>query len=198
MYVALKHAVLGLLVEREEYGHKLAALLDARLGPAFTVDPGSVYASLRNMELDGHVKVTRRELRGKQQRVYYRATAEGVEHYDEWVSGPLSREPLRGEMFLRFAMTDLPRVPVLRAAFEQLEQECLNDIAVCTAADLSGTLRDPVTWHTATRLLLDSGVLDRLNAEHAFIKRTLSVLRWAEREGVMPRAMLLEVVEASA
>lgn len=196
--MALKHAVLGMLVDRENYGHRLTVLLQRRLGPGFAVDSGTVYASLRNLEREGHVYVTRRETRGGQIRVYYRASPGGLDHFEEWMDGPLSREPLRGEMFLRFAMADVDRAPRLKAAFERLERECLNEIALHTITDLAGTVRDPVSWVVASRLLLDSGQIDRLNAELSFIKRTLSVLRWAEDQGIMPAAMLMEVVEASA
>jgi DNA-binding PadR family transcriptional regulator len=195
--VALKHAVLGLLVPRPNYGHMLATLLEGRLGPGFVIDSGTIYASLRNLENEGHVRVVRRDLRGHQVRVWYEITPSGVRHFEEWIDAPLSREPLRADMFLRFAMTELPRVPALRLGFEQLERECLTEIASCTRVDLVGTLPDPVTWDAAMGLLLQSGVLDRLNAERSFIRRALSVLRWAEAEGVLPRDMLLKVVEAS-
>jgi len=197
--VAVKHAILGLLVERRGYGHELVSRLEDRLGPGFAVSPGTVYASLKTLKDDGHIEVVRRTMRGDQVRVYYGTTPEGVEHFNGWMDEPLSREPLRGELYLKFAMTDICRVPMLREAFERLELECLAEIArYARGQNLADELTDPVPFDTATRLLLDSGVLDRLNADRAFIRRTLDVLRWAEETGTVPRAMLLEAVPASS
>jgi DNA-binding PadR family transcriptional regulator len=196
--VAVKHAVLGLLVERRSYGYELVARLEDRLGPGFAVPAGTVFTSLKTLKNDGHIRVARKSRRGDQVRVYYEPTAEGVEHLEQWMDEPLSREPMRGELFLRFALTDIGRVPMLREAFERLELECLAEIARHTRAqNVADELMDPVSWGTTARWLLDSGVLDRLNGEHAFIRRTLGVLRQAEASGVVPRAILLEAVSAS-
>lgn len=196
--VALKHAVLGMLVPRPAYGHMLVNQLEERLGPGFALDSGSIYASLRNLEEAGHIRVKKRESRGHQVRVYYEITPDGRRHYDEWLAAPLSRDPLRSDVYFRFAMAERAQVPTLRLAFEQLERECLTDIGRCTRINLAETLTDPVTWDAAQGLLLHSGVLDRLNAERAFIRRTLSFLRWAEANDVLPRDMLLRVLEASS
>lgn len=196
--MALKHAVLGMLVPRAAYGHMLANQLEERLGPGFAIDSGAIYASLRNLEGSGYIRVKKRELRGHQVRVYYEITPDGLRHYDEWLEAPLSRDLLRADMYFRFAMAERAQVPALRLSFEQLERECLTDIARCTRINLTDTLPDPVTWDAATGLLLHSAVLDKLNAERAFIRRTLSFLRWAEENDVLPRDMLLRVLEASS
>lgn len=196
--MALKHAVLGMLVPRPAYGHMLANQLEERLGPGFAIDAGAIYASLRNLESAGCIRVVRRQARGHQQRVYYEITPEGLRHYDEWLEAPLSRDLLRADMYFRFAMAERAQVPALRLAFEQLERECLTDIGRCTRINLADALTDPVTWDAAQGLLLHSGVLDRLNAERAFIRRTLSFLRWAEANDILPRNMLLRMLEASS
>lgn len=196
--MAVKHAVLGLLVERRSYGYELVSRLEDRLGPGFGVPAGTVFASLKTLKQDGHIRVVNKVTRGEQVRVYYDPTPAGVDHFEAWMDEPISREPLRGELYLKFALAGIGRVPMLRDAFERLERECLTELARCARSrNLADELTDPVPLDTATRLLLDSGVLDRLNADHAFIRRTLGVLRWAEAEGKVPRAMLLEAVPAS-
>jgi DNA-binding PadR family transcriptional regulator len=195
----VKHAILGLLVERRSYGHELVSRVQDRLGPGFAVSGGAVYASLRTLKDDGHIEVVKRTMRGDQVRVYYGPTPEGVDHFNGWLDEPPSREPLRGELYLKFAMIDIGRVPMLREGFERLELECLAQIArYARGQNLADELTDPVRLDTATRLLLDSAALDRLNADRAFIRRTLGVLRWAEETGAVPRAMLLEAIPASS
>jgi DNA-binding PadR family transcriptional regulator len=193
--VAVKHAVLGLLIERQSYGHELANRLDERLGPGFGVSAGAIYGSLKTLKDDGHIEVVKRVRRGEQMRVYYGSTHEGVQHFESWMEEPLGREPLRGELYMKFALTSVRRVPMLRDAFQRLELECLAEIAAhASAQQLVDELADPIPLAAATRLLLDSGVLDRLNADLAFIRRTLEVLRWAESQGNVPRSTLLEAV----
>jgi DNA-binding PadR family transcriptional regulator len=195
--VAVKHAVLGLLAERPGYGLELVSRLNERVGPNFAVPEGTVYTALSTLETEGLIRELKRVARGKITRVYYETTPDGETSFDAWMAEPIRREPLRGEVFLKFAMLTIRRIPVLRGEFERLELECLLDIAQQTQVDLAG-LPDPVPPAAATRFLLDSMALDRLNAELTGIRRALSVLRWAEAEGMVSLPMLLEAVPASS
>ena len=195
----IKHAVLGLLVERRGYGFELAGRLDDRLGAGLAVPSGTVYTSLSTLEREGLIQVAKKVVRGRQIRVYYEPTPAGVEHFRAWMDEPLGREPLRGELYLKFALLDAQRVPALREAFERLELECVAEIAAHSRSrSVAGELADPVPLTTAVRWLLDSSVLDHLNADLQFVGRTLAVLRRAEAEGTIPRAALMETVAPSA
>ena len=191
----IKHAVLGLLVERRGYGFELASRLGDRLGSGLAVPSGTVYTSLSTLERDGYIRVAKRVGRGRQIRVYYEPTLDGVEHFEQWMDEPLGREPLRGELYLKFALLDADRVPALREAFERLELECLAEIAEhARSRSLAGELADPVPLTMAARWLLDSSVLDHLNADLQFVSRTLEVLRRAEAEGNIPRTAVVETL----
>jgi DNA-binding PadR family transcriptional regulator len=194
----MKHAVLGLLVERRGYGHELVARLEDRLGPGFTVPPGTVYTSLETLERAGHIREVRRVMRGRQARVYFDATPDGTQNFAEWLEEPPVREPMRGELFLRLAMADPQHLPTLREGLERLELECLAAMAQHTRSrDLVDELSDPVPWATAARWLLDSGTLDRLNGDLNWIKRALGVLGDAQANGTVARAKLMEAVPSS-
>ncbi len=67
----IKHAVLGLLVERRGYGFELATRLRERLGSGLAVPNGTVYASLRALESDGLTQIAKRVVRGRQERIYF-------------------------------------------------------------------------------------------------------------------------------
>ncbi len=191
----VKHAVLGLLVERRGYGYDITNRLEERLGTRLAIPEGTVHTSIRNLKRAGHIEIVGRRFRGEQVAVVYGATETGRAEYEAWLEEPVARSPLRGELFLKFAMIERERVPKLREEFERLEMECLADIAAHTRSrPLADELSDPVSLRTAARLLVESGGLDQLNAELLFIKRTLGVLRWAETQGSIPRARLLEAV----
>jgi len=191
----VKHAVLGLLVERRGWGYDIHNRLSERLGPRLAIPEGTVHSSIRSLKRDGHVEVAGRKVRGEQVAVLYAATEAGCDEYESWFNEPVVRAPLRGELYLKFAMINAARVPRLRAEFERLELECLAEIgARARARPLADELSDPVPLPMVGRLLLDSGALDQLNAELMFIKRALGVLRWAETQGTVPRGRLLEAV----
>jgi DNA-binding PadR family transcriptional regulator len=193
----VKHAVLGLLVERRGYAYEVSQRLDERLGPHLAVTEGTVHSAMKTLRNAGHIEEVRRSWRGAQAAVWHAATDAGAAHYDEWMNETVAREPVRGELYLKFAMIDTRRLPRLREQFERLERECVADIAMQTRGrPLGDTLTDPVSMHTAAMLLIESAALDRLTGDLRFIKRTLTVLRWAETQGAVPRATLLEAVSS--
>jgi DNA-binding PadR family transcriptional regulator len=191
----VKHAVLGLITERRGYGYELSQRLSERLGPRLAVPEATVHSSIKTLKTAGHIEVVRRSFRGEQAAIWYGATEGGLVEYEAWLDEPVVREPVRREVYLKFAMIDATRVPRLLEQFQRLELECLAAIAAHTRArPLADELTDPVTLQTAARLLNESGALDHLNADLMFVKRTLGVLRWAEAEGSVPRDKLLEAV----
>jgi DNA-binding PadR family transcriptional regulator len=194
--LSVKHAVLGLIVERRGYGYEIANRLSERLGPRFVIPEGTVHSSIRGLKRAGHIKVVDRKFRGEQVAVVYGATETGVAEYRGWLDGPLLSEPVRDELYLKFAMVDVGRLSKFRQEFERLELECVAEIAACTRnIPLADELGDLVSWGVARRLLLDSRALDHLTSDLAFIRRTLGVLQWAEsQDGSVPRDRLLEAV----
>lgn len=189
----MKHAVLGLLVERRGYGFELATRLRERLGTGLAVPNGTVYTSLRTLESDGLTQVAKRVVRGRQERIYFEPTDAGVRAFEQWMDEPLSREPLRGDLFLKFALLDERRLPALREAFERLELECVAELAeLSRQRRLAEQLADPVPLMTAATWALEASVVDHLHADLRFVSRTLVVLRRAESDGSIPRAALIE------
>lgn len=198
--MAVKHAVLGLLMERRGYGYEVTQRLSERLGPQFAVPRGTVQSAIDALYKADEIDVVRRTRRGDQVAVWYGTNERGAGTFNTWLDGPLSREPMRDDLYLKFAMVDVRRLPKFIAEFERLELECVAEIAALThGRPLADEMADPVTWDTASRLLLDSRALDHLNGDLAFLRRTVSVLRWAESQDTVavPRARLLEAVSSS-
>jgi DNA-binding PadR family transcriptional regulator len=192
----VKHAVLGLLMERTGYGYDVANRLSERLGPGVAVSESTVHSSIKSLRNEGSIEFVRRTFRGDQVAVWYSTTRSGAGRYHGWLDEPLTLEPVRDELYLKFAMVDVGRLPRYRAEFKRLELECVAQIGAHTRGyPLADELTDPVSWGVARRLLLDSRALDYLNCNLAFIRRTLGVLRWAEAQGgAVPRDRLLEAL----
>jgi len=127
--MAIKHAILGLLLERRGYGYDLMQRLEARLGPAWQLNPSTVYAALdqledeglivaRESDRSGHVTSPRRASR----RVVYEATGRGVGAFEEWLARPtVQREPIRSELQLKVAVAREEDLPALLDSVDHAE-----------------------------------------------------------------------------
>lgn len=127
--MAVKHALLGLLLERRGYGYDLMRRLEERLGPAWQLNPSTVYAALDQLEEDGWIvagepprqEPVARERR-RVRRVVYEVTAEGVAAFESWVGRPSAdSEPIRGELQLKVATARSEDAPRLLDAIDHAE-----------------------------------------------------------------------------
>jgi DNA-binding PadR family transcriptional regulator len=124
--MAVKYAVLGLLLERRGYGYDLMQRLEERLGPAWQLNPSTVYAALDKLEVEeliegqqaGGDDRTQRRVR----RVVYEITERGREAFGQWIGRPSERqEPVRSELQLRLAAAREEDVPALLNAINHAE-----------------------------------------------------------------------------
>lgn len=125
----IKHAVLGLLLERPGYGYELMQRLEGRLEPAWQLNPSTVYAALERLE--GEALIASREFegpatgaraRGEARRVVYEATDEGRREFELWINRPSEQiEPVRGELQLKLAAAREEDVPALLDAIDHAE-----------------------------------------------------------------------------
>jgi DNA-binding PadR family transcriptional regulator len=98
--VSAKHALLGLLLQGSAYPYQLADRLEARLGPAWLVDSGQLYKTIKQMESDGLIEriVDGAEGRGERRHVFA-ITERGAEEFERWFDAAtggarLPRRPL--------------------------------------------------------------------------------------------------------
>lgn len=129
--MSVKHAVLGLLVQRRGYGYDLVQRFEEQVGPAWQLNAGAIYVALDKLERDGLVRPVpgadgetpgrRRTVRGAP-RVVYEPTETGVARFEEWMAGTSAMSPVREELHLKLALSrpgDLPRLIELTRIQEQ-------------------------------------------------------------------------------
>jgi DNA-binding PadR family transcriptional regulator len=125
----IKHAVLGLLLERPGYGYELMQRLERRLEPAWQLNPSTVYAALERLEGEALIAsrgfegpATGARARGEARRVVYEATSAGRREFELWIGRPSERiEPVRGELQLKLAAAREQDVPALLDAIDHAE-----------------------------------------------------------------------------
>jgi DNA-binding PadR family transcriptional regulator len=127
--MAVKYAVLGLLLERCGYGYDLMQRLEERLGPAWQLNPSTVYAALDQLEVDELIEgrkdaplATGDRSGRRARRVVYEITERGRAAFEQWIGRPSERqEPVRSELQLRIAAARDEDMPALLNAVNHAE-----------------------------------------------------------------------------
>jgi DNA-binding PadR family transcriptional regulator len=123
--------VLGLVIERPSYGWELWTRFDRLYGDVLPVGSESnVYGALdalRDRGLIEEVTEPRASGAGRQPKLHYRATAEGLEGYAGWVIAQAREHNRRSLLFARQlgALAEQPEAAL--GILERYEQACLDD-----------------------------------------------------------------------
>jgi DNA-binding PadR family transcriptional regulator len=159
--MASKHAVLGLVIERPDYGYGLYKRLGQRCGPWAWSRP-AVYAALEELSTAKLVSAhdsAARDSSGRQARMIYSATSGGVSFFDDWMFGPSALEAPRQELELKLVMGrphELPRLIEMSLAHEQ---DCVERLAALAREARRAVTGAQRTWsEIAARLVRDTEV----------------------------------------
>src|ERR1700684_3518154 len=129
--MSVKHAVVGLVIERPGYGYQLAQRLEQRFrSSAFA--PSGVYSALDQLSRDGHVRATGTLGAGPGRRaaprMIYEATNGGVEHFEAWMLNSSAPQPLRDELHMKIALCRPPSLSRLIDTIWGQELACLGRV----------------------------------------------------------------------
>jgi DNA-binding PadR family transcriptional regulator len=97
--VSAKHALLGLLLHRPAYRYQLGERLQERLGPAWKINSGQLYQTVKKLAGDGLIERIDGAPDDQDKLHVYAITVAGVEAFERWFDGAastarLSRRPL--------------------------------------------------------------------------------------------------------
>lgn len=196
--MSMKFAVLGMLIERRGYGYDLANRLQRRLGPGFRAAFGAVYVSLDQLAKEQLVTEAKRVQVGRQVKVYYEATPAGVDRFTTWMREAPSREPLRGELYLKLAVAQGSHLSLLRDELERLERECVRELAAQTdVLDELDAGEQDVRWDLAVRWLADAAVIERLHSDLRWIRLAVRAIAAVAEDGTVARSALVQASVAA-
>lgn len=82
--MSTKHALLGVLLHRPTYPYDLAERLQARLGPAWTLNSGQLYQTIERMAQEGLIERVAGDPERGEGRHIYKVTESGLEEFDRW------------------------------------------------------------------------------------------------------------------
>lgn len=173
--MSVKHALLALLAEGEQYGYELRAGFEERTGGAWPLNIGQVYTTLDRLERDG--LVDRHEADADRQ-VFYSLTEAGREAADEWWATPTgSGGPSRDDVALKVAIAATsPGVDV--SAVIQTQRKA----TMSALQDLTRTKRASADRDDAWELVADAMIF-RAEAEVRWLDHTESRLAQRANSG---------------
>ncbi|MER6222773.1 PadR family transcriptional regulator [Streptomyces sp. 900105755] len=158
--MSLRHALIGLLVDRPASGYDLLKLFDTSLAHVWPATQSQVYGELNRLAEAGLVDVS---AEGPRRRKEYQVTEEGLKELREWLAAPTPEQPRRSELLLKVFFFGLASDDQARAVLAEREQ-------------LAGTYHEQLAELRA-ELEQDEGPLTtngRIALEYG--------LRWAEME----------------
>jgi len=153
----LRYAILGLLDGQELHGYRIKSVFEDRIGPAWSLNFGQIYQTLKELRRQGLVEARFDQGDGHIGRWVYTLTPKGRRALDTWLKrSPKQPQPMRDEIFIRLLVLDrkelgpsleqvarqehvyrehLTHLTVYRRALEPLttEERVLNSLAADAA-----------------------------------------------------------------
>jgi DNA-binding PadR family transcriptional regulator len=123
--VSAKHALLGLLLHKPAYRYQLGDRLQKRLGPAWRINSGQLYQTIRQLAADGLIERVDSAPDDQDERHVFAITAAGAEEFERWFEeSPSGTRLLRRPLLVKITFAGPER---LESALKQIvayEQEC--------------------------------------------------------------------------
>lgn len=130
--MSVKHAVLGLVIERPGYGYELVQRLEQRI-EGWRPSETAVYPALRSLRTEGMIRARDAAERGTASAhrgvVWYEATDVGRDEFRAWVRAPSDLAPQRDPFWLKVAFASEEDLPWLVGLTRELEGACLERMA---------------------------------------------------------------------
>jgi DNA-binding PadR family transcriptional regulator len=177
--MSVRHAVLGLVIERPGYGYQLGQRLEERCGAWGWVRSG-VYPALNSLEHDDYVRPRGEKgaARRGAPRVIYEATDRGVDFFEGWISGPSPPSPSRQELDLKLLFARPEDLPQMIDQTRVQEQQCITDLKALTSAMQIGSVERMSSWQEAGVVLQRDGEIMLLQARIEWLQDVRKTM-WA-------------------
>jgi DNA-binding PadR family transcriptional regulator len=139
MHSQVNWALLGLIIERPSYAYELARRFERTYENALALSSVSyAYVAIGALKDRGLIEEIAGTRSGRQPKPHYRATAEGLAEYHEWLMRQVAEESRRQKVFL-LQLTALARRPEQAlGVLGEYEQACLGETCATPVAGAEG------------------------------------------------------------
>lgn len=188
--MSAKHALLGLLLDRSAYPYELADRLQARLGPAWEINSGQVYQTIRRMAADGLIEQVDGPAEGRTDRHIFAITERGASEFERWFgdtteAARLARRPL----LVKITLAGPARLKDALAQIDVYERDCAERIKEL-AREREGVPESQGLQVRADHVLLRLGLsadIFQLEAELRWARHAHEMVCWLlDREAIWP------------
>lgn len=132
--MSLRHALLGLLVDRSGSGYDLMKLFSTSLGNVWAATQSQLYGELNRLEAAGLIEVVAEGPRGRKE---YALTGAGREELHRWLTEKEGEKPQRNEMLLQvFFLSQLTKEQSVEWLLHQADVAA-GQLAALTRLDAS-------------------------------------------------------------
>jgi PadR family transcriptional regulator, regulatory protein AphA len=178
--MSAKHALLGLLLNRDAYPYELADRLQTRLGPAWAINSGQLYQTIRGLAKDGLIEQVDGPAEGRHDRHVFAITESGVEEFERWfedatTGARLSRRPL----LVKITLAGPGRLKDTLDQIEAYERDCaqrLTELSSTHAAIPAGEGQVRAD-HVLLRLNLSADIF-QLEGELRWARHAREMVSW--------------------
>jgi DNA-binding PadR family transcriptional regulator len=175
---SLKHAVLGLVLERPGYGYGLGNRLDARF-PHW--QSTGVYDALDRLQADGLVIGAGEKGRSTQRsapKTVYHGTDAGREFFHDWLLQPTPFTPPRHDLDLKIALSGPDEWPALIDQVSGQEALCMNVLQGLVDARAGIRPISPrLTWPEASAMLQRNAEIKYLQVRIDWLQEVRTTMR---------------------
>jgi DNA-binding PadR family transcriptional regulator len=181
----LKHAVLGLVIQRPGYGYELKRRVEERYA---TWAGQGVYEALDRLEGKGHVLAHEpfkpRSKRSGPPRVVYEATDAGREWWHDWLVSSTIFTPQRQDLDLKIGLSGPAEWPALIDQIGAQELFCVNELRDLTeTATAAGSVGSGATWAETSAVLERNAAMKMLRARVEWLQEARTAMRLALARG---------------
>jgi DNA-binding PadR family transcriptional regulator len=174
--MSVKHAVLGLVIERPGYGYQLYQRLNRRV-VGHEISERAVYPALNSLTRSGWIQQSLRDGQAHRQRVWYQATPGGRDEFQGWMRRSSDEvASLRSDLRWKLALATIEDLPDLIEQTRAQQQACVDRIEALTRAPQPvPPAWDDLDWRPTARLLVR-------RSDVAHLQTQIEVLEMVSRE----------------
>lgn len=172
----MKHAVLGLVIERPGYGYELYQRLNQRV-EGHEISERAVYPALSSLARSGWIQQSLRDGRAHRQRVWYESTPDGVDEFRGWMGRPSDEvASLRSDLRWKLALASVEDLPDLIEQTRAQQRACVDRIEALTREPQPEPPHaDELDWRPMAQLLVR-------RSDVAHLQTQIEVLQAVQRE----------------
>ncbi len=182
--MSARHALLGLLLHRAGYPYQLADRLQRRLGPAWEVNSGSLYQTVKSLERDGLIERVQSAAGDHEDRHVFAITDEGVSEFERWFDqAPDTVRLPRRPLLVKITFAGPLRLKDALSKVDAYERDCARRLAETAHLREELPVDGPLlrAGHLLLRLNLSTDVF-QLEGELRWARQARELLAWLQGE----------------